>query len=93
MAAQTGDDGTKDVEVMVSLKCLRNLWKSLEIPSINWEINLIVTWSTSCVIVSTAVICNNQAKLYVPVVIFSTQDNAKLLQHLKSGFKRIINWN
>ena len=55
MAAQTGDDGTKDVEVMVSLKCLRNLWKTLEIPSVNCEINLIVTWSTSCVIVSTAV--------------------------------------
>ena len=33
------------------------------------------------------------AKLYVPVVTLSTQDNAKLLQQLKSGFKRTINWN
>ena len=32
-------------------------------------------------------------KLYVPVVTISTQDNAKLLQHLKSGFKRTSNWN
>ena len=32
-------------------------------------------------------------KLYVPVVILSTQDNAKLFQQLKSGFKRTINWN
>ena len=32
-------------------------------------------------------------KLYVPVVILSTQDNAKLLHQLKSGFKRKINWN
>ena len=32
-------------------------------------------------------------KLYVPVVTLSTQDNAKLLQQLKSGFNRIINWN
>ena len=32
-------------------------------------------------------------KLYVPVVTLSTQDNAKLLQQLKSGFKRTINWN
>ena len=32
-------------------------------------------------------------KLYVPVVTLSTQDNAKLLQQLKSGFKRAINWN
>ena len=32
-------------------------------------------------------------KFYVPVVTLSTQDNAKLLQQLKSGFKRTINWN
>ena len=32
-------------------------------------------------------------KLYVPVVTLSTQDNTKLLQQLKSGFKRTINWN
>ena len=32
-------------------------------------------------------------KLYVPVVTLSTQDNAKLLQQLKSGFKKVINWN
>ena len=32
-------------------------------------------------------------KLYLPVVTLSTQDNAKLFQQLKSGFKRTINWN
>ena len=32
-------------------------------------------------------------KLYVPVATLSTQDNAKLLQQLKSGFRRTINWN
>ena len=32
-------------------------------------------------------------KLYVLVVTLSTQDNAKLLQQLKSGLKRIIYWN
>ena len=31
-------------------------------------------------------------KLYVPIVILSIQDNAKLLEQLKSGFKRTINW-
>ena len=30
--------------------------------------------------------------LYVPVVTLSTQDNAKLLQQLKSAFKGVINW-
>ena len=34
-----------------------------------------------------------ETKLYVLVVTLSTQDNAKLLQQLKSGFKRTINWN
>ena len=32
-------------------------------------------------------------KLYVLVVIVSTQNNAKLLKQLKSGLKRTINWN
>ena len=68
-------------------------------PLINCEINLIFTWSTSCVIVSTNVANQNatfaitDTKLYVPVVSFSTQDNSKLLQQLKSGFKRVVNWN
>ena len=32
-------------------------------------------------------------KLYVPIVTVSTQDNTKLFQQLKSGFKRTTNWN
>ena len=32
-------------------------------------------------------------KLYVPVMTLSTQENTKFLQQLKSGFKRVINWN
>ena len=32
-------------------------------------------------------------KLYVPVVTFSTENNAKLPEQLKSAFKRTINWN
>ena len=31
--------------------------------------------------------------IYVPVVNLSTQDNAKLLEQLKSGLKRKIDWN
>ena len=34
-----------------------------------------------------------ETKLYIPVVTLSTQDNAKVLQQLKFGFKRTINWN
>ena len=32
-------------------------------------------------------------KLYVPLIALSTQDNEKLFEQLKSGFKRTINWN
>ena len=34
-----------------------------------------------------------ETNLYVPVVSLSTQDNAKLVPQLKSGFKRTISWN
>ena len=39
---QTGDDGTKDVEIMIPLKYLSNFWRTLEMPLINCEINLIL---------------------------------------------------
>ena len=34
-----------------------------------------------------------ETNLYVPVATLSTQDNAKLLPQLKSGFKQTISWN
>ena len=55
---QTGDNGTKGVETMVPLKYLSNFWRILEMPLINCELNLVLTWSASCVMVST-----NNAKL------------------------------
>ena len=68
-------------------------------PLINCEIDLILTWSINCVTVSTNVANQNatfaitDTKLYVPLVTLSTKDNSKLLQQLKSGFKRVISWN
>ena len=68
-------------------------------PLINFEINLILTWATNCVIVSSNIANQNatfaitDTKLHVPVVTLSTEENAKLLQQLKSGFKRVTNWN
>ena len=99
MTGQTEDDGTKNVEIMVPIKYLSNFWGTLEIPLINCKINLILTWSEKCVIVSkdvqneSARFAITDIKLYVPVITLSQQDNAKLLQQLKSGFKRVINWN
>ena len=89
-------DNTKDVEIIVPLKYLSNFWRTLEMPLINCEVNLILTWSPTCVISSATGETKfkiTETKLYVPVVTLSTQDNAKLLQQLKSGFKRTISSN
>ena len=59
---QTGNDGTKDVEIMVPLKYLSNFWRTLEMPLINCEVNLTLTWSSTCVLISTGV--PNQAAIF-----------------------------
>ena len=84
---------------MALLKYLSNFWRTLEMPLINCEVDLIFTWSTNCVMVYAnnanrhSAYAITETKIYVPVVTLSTQDNSKLLQQLKSGFKRIISWN
>ena len=65
-------------------------------PLINCEVNVILTWSKNCLITNSTGAGKfkiAKTKLYVPGVTLSTHDNAKLLQQLKSGFKRTINWN
>ena len=89
ITSQMGNNGTKEVEIMVPLKYLSNFWRTLEMPLINCEINLILTWSANCVMIFTnaanqgATFAITDAKLYVPIVTLSTQDNATLLQQLK----------
>ena len=65
-------------------------------PLINCKINLTLTWSQKCVLsnyTKATTFAITDTELYILVVTLSTQDNAKLLQQLKSGFKRTINWN
>ena len=50
ITGETGNNGTKDVEIMVPLKYLSNFWRTLEMPLINCEVNLILTWSSTCVL-------------------------------------------
>ena len=96
---RTGNDGTKNVKIWLPLKYLSNLWRTLEIPLINREINLTLTWYNRCFMIDNPI--NDQVptfvitdtKLYGPVVTLSTQDNAKLLEQLKSGFKEPLSWN
>ena len=97
ITGRTPNNGnTKDVEIIVPLKYLSNFWRKLEMPLINCEVNLILTWSKDCVITNSTgegKFAITETKLYVPVVTLSTKDNEKLLQQLKPGFKKTISWN
>ena len=68
-------------------------------PLVICEVNLDLNWSKNWFIVATAVEDQRSTfsiadtKLYAQVVTLSTQDNAKLVEQLRSGFKKIINWN
>ena len=99
ITGQTNNGGGIDVEIMVPLKYFSNFWRTLEMPLINCEVELIFTWSACCFIIYTDVanqvptLTIMEANLYVPVVTLSIQDNAKLLLQLKSDFKRTISWN
>ena len=68
---------------MIPLKYLSNFLRTLEMPLINCEAELILNWPANYVIIYTDV--NNQVpiftitetNLYVPIVTLSTQDNTK----------------
>ena len=74
ITGQINNDGRIDVEIMVPLKYLSNFWRTLEVPLINCEVDLILTWSSGCVIIYTDVANQNptftitETNLYVPVV-------------------------
>ena len=49
------NDSLTDAEVVIPLKYLSNFWRSLDIPLINCEIELILTWSKNCVLADMSV--------------------------------------
>ena len=67
-------------------------------PLINCKVELSLNWIENCVL-TTSVNANKatfkitDAKLYVPVVTLSIEDNAKLTKLLSEGFKRSVYWN
>ena len=80
---QTKNDGRNDVEIMVPLEYLSNFWRNLEMLLINFEINVFLTWTENCIIVTGDYGDNGNnhtkfeitdTKLYVPVGTLSAQD-------------------
>ena len=86
----------EDVKIVVSLKYLSNFWRTLQIPLINCKVELSLRWNKNCVLSNVAgnsTFKITDAKLYVPVVTLSTEDNAKLSKLMTEGFKRSVYWN
>ena len=87
---------TLNVKVVVPLKYLSNLFRSLEMPLINCKIKLDLTWKKECVLSSNdgnAVFIINDTKLYVPVVTLSKEDNKDFIEQQNKGFQRSVYWN
>ena len=105
----TEADGTKNgVKIAVPLKYLSNFWRSLEIPLINYKVELSLRWTENCVLCGgenindTGAVANagtaatfkiTDAKFYVPIVALSAVDNAKLSNLLNEGFEISVYWN
>ena len=92
----TENNGTKNgVKIAVPLKYLSNFWRSLEMPLINCKVELSLKWIENCMLTTatTATFKITDAKLYVPIVTLSAEDNAKLSKLLSEGFKRTVYWN
>ena len=118
----------KNPEIIIPLKYLSNFSRSLDMPLINCEVSLTLTWSENCVLTDITTQAARNAnpnadppvqareridaptgatfqitdtrlyvpvvtRLYVPVVTLSTENDKKLLEQLRTGFKRTIKWN
>ena len=69
------------VKIAAPLKYLRKFWRSLEMPLINCKVELSLSWNPNCVLsnlVGPSTFTITDAKLYVPIVTLSIDDDAKL---------------
>ena len=94
--------GKNEAKIVIPLKYLSNFWRTSDIPLTNCEVEIILTWTKNCVLADMTVANNpptglefqiTDTKLYVPVVTLSKENDIKLLEKLKSGFKKTIKWN
>ena len=97
-------DGTKKVvKIAVPLKYLSNFWRSLKMPLINCKVELSLRWIENCVLTTAPIDADanasgadsatfkiTDAKLYVPIVTLSAEDNAKLSKLVAEGFKDLF---
>ena len=83
------NDSLTDVKVVIPLKYLSNFWRALNIPLINCEVELILTWSKNCILADMTVNAGanpaivapsgatfkiTDARLYVSIVTLSKEN-------------------
>ena len=88
----------KNTKIVVPLKYLSNFFRSLKISLIYCKIYLGLNWNNNCVMYGANANTDGNdiettfkitsAKLYVPIVTLSTEDNVNLTKQLNEGFKR-----
>ena len=98
------NDSLTNAKLVIPLKYFSNFWRSLNIPLINCEVELILTWSKNCVLADMTVNADanpaivapsgaefkiTDTKLYAPVVTLSKENDTKILEKLKTGFKKL----
>ena len=67
-------------------------------PLINCKVELSLKWTENCILTTAAnankvIFKITDAKLYVPIVTLSIEDNSKLIKLLNDRFKRSVYWN
>ena len=102
-----GDDRSlKITKIVVSLKYLSNLFRSLEMRLINFKIHLELNCNNNCVMYRADTYAGGDnvhsrktifkitsTKWCVPIVTLSTKDNVNLAKQLNERFKRSVYWN
>ena len=92
----------KNATIVVPLKYLSNVWRSLEMPLINFKAESKLKWTKYCVLSAggnddtnahpnNVIFTTKDTKLYVPVVILSAK--AKLSRLLSKRYKDQVFWN
>ena len=105
LIANTEANGTKK-GAKIALKYLSNFWRSLKMPLINCKVELSLKWIENFVLNTAPIGANadaigadsatseiTDAKLCVPIVTLSAEDNAKLSKLLSEQFKRSLYCN
>ena len=92
ITGKTGNDGAKDVEIMVPFKYLCNFWRTIEMPLINCEISLMLTWSKDWFLIAGTLKSQNPT--------FTITDTELCVKSTNSSFFKnsffpsvIIEWN